>query len=42
MHHVAPGGEGEEAALGLWLEFGRNGVLAVLRQGGVDAMGIGR
>ena len=31
-----------EAASGLWLEFGRNGLLAVLRQGGVDAMGIGR
>ena len=28
--------------MGLWLAFGCNGVLAVLRQGGVDAVGVGR
>ena len=35
-------GRGGRTALELWLEFERNGLLAVLRQDGVDAMGIGR
>ena len=26
--------------MGLWLEFGRNGLLAVFRQGGVDATSV--
>ena len=45
MHHAVPGGEGARgggAALGLWLELGRNGLLVVFGRGGVDAVGIGR
>ena len=39
---MVPGGEGREATLGLWLEFGQNELLAVIRQREMDAMGIGR
>ena len=38
VHHAGGGG----AALGLWLAFGRNGLLVVLGQDGVDVVGIGR
>ena len=32
------GGRGGRAALGMWLELGQNGLLAVLRRGGVDVV----
>ena len=42
VRHVVPDREEGGAALGLWLAFGWYGLLAVLRQGGVDLVGIGR
>ena len=41
LQHAVPGWGGR-AVLGLWLELVRNGLLAVLGQGGVDVAGIGR
>ena len=41
VHHAVQGTEGG-ASLGLWLEVGRNRLLAVVGRDGVDAVGIGR